>query len=139
RRGRSASTSAIKQQFGHGPSSGSEMETEHPPLATAPSFEQPRARTGATSAYCRRSFKAALCSPGGTVRLRPDGPTALASASHTQYDRTTAAPADGQIQRVRRRREAVDPAHGNPDLAIAEPLGHAREPATVRLHVAIFD
>ena len=63
--------------------------------------------------------------------------TALASTSHAQYDRTTAAPADGQIERVRGRGEAVDPAHGNPDLAIAEPLGHAREPATVRLHVDI--
>src|SRR5215218_1604519 len=69
--------------------------------------------------------------------LRPDGPSPLASASHEQYDRTTAAPAGGQIERVRRRGEAVDPAHGNPDLAIAEPLGHAREPATVRLHVDI--
>jgi len=31
RRRRTASTSAIKQQFGHGPSSGSENETEDPP------------------------------------------------------------------------------------------------------------
>src|SRR5947208_3632167 len=70
-------------------------------------------------------------------RCRPDGPPPLASTSHAQYDRTTAAPADGQIERLRRRGQAVDPAHGNPDLAIAEPLGHAREPATVRLHVDI--
>jgi hypothetical protein len=56
RRGRSAATSAIEQQqFGHGPSSGSENETEHPPLASAPSVKQQRARTEATSAYCRSS------------------------------------------------------------------------------------
>src|SRR3954453_153962 len=52
--------------------------------------------------------------------------TALASTSHAQYDRTTSAPADGQVERVRRCGEAEDPAHGNPDLAIAEPLGHFR-------------
>src|SRR4051795_7181229 len=53
---------------------------------------------------------------------------------HAQYDRAAAGPVDGQIERFRRVREVVDLAHGNSDLAVAEPLGHAREPATVRLH-----
>jgi len=47
RRRRSASTSAIKQQFGHGPS-GSKTETDHPPPAAAPRAKQQRNRTGAT-------------------------------------------------------------------------------------------
>jgi hypothetical protein len=69
RRGRSAATSAIEQQqFGHGSSSGSENETERPPLASAPSVEQQRAPTEATSAYSPSSSKDALDlfrQPGG--------------------------------------------------------------------------
>lgn len=61
RRGRSAATSVIEQQqFGHGPSSGWENETEHAPIASAPSVKQQRARTEATSPHCRRSSKAAI-------------------------------------------------------------------------------
>src|SRR3954471_18794624 len=47
-RRRSASTSAVKQDRGHGPSSGSENKTEHPSPATAPWPKQQRDRTGAT-------------------------------------------------------------------------------------------
>src|SRR5437763_1317119 len=69
--------------------------------------------------------------------LRQDRPPPVASGSHAQYDRTTTAPADGQIERVRRRGKVADLADRNPDLAIAEPLGHAREAATVSLHVEV--
>ena len=45
-----------------GPSSGSENETEHPPLAGAPSVKQQRARTEATSpAAAARPLRHWLC------------------------------------------------------------------------------
>src|SRR5215217_1194688 len=62
---------------------------------------------------------------------------AVAPGSHAQYNGTTTSPADSEIERVRRSREVVDLPDRNPDLATAELLGHAREPAPVSLHVDI--